>query len=290
VPDLAEGFADPWEHIRLLSDERRNAAYVDLLARRAPGARVLEVGCGTGILSCIAARLGAKRVYAVEPTERIRDAQALIAANRLEGVVEPLCATIEELEPRPVDLAFSELLNADPFYEGVLSASDAAYRWVVAGGLLAPMRLRVLAAAVTGLGSTAAASAARRELKRVGREQGIDVDPVLQRIGEAGTHRFVAEVEELTEDAVVLFDVALGEGWRPPEESRAELPCRGEMDAVVVWFEAEIEPGRWIRNAPGEGGHWGQLVCGWTDPPAARRGKVSVLVEVEDEELTVHPG
>ena len=56
--DLSQ-FADPWEQLRLLSDAPRNALLIELLRRRAPGARVLEVGCGTGLLSCAAAALGA---------------------------------------------------------------------------------------------------------------------------------------------------------------------------------------------------------------------------------------
>ena len=62
------GFANPWEHLRLLSDPDRNQALVTLLERRAPGATVAEIGCGTGLLSLVAARLGAKKVFAIEPT------------------------------------------------------------------------------------------------------------------------------------------------------------------------------------------------------------------------------
>ena len=52
-----EGFADPWEHVRLLSDAHRNKALLDVLGRHVPGRSVLEVGCGTGLLSLIAARV-----------------------------------------------------------------------------------------------------------------------------------------------------------------------------------------------------------------------------------------
>src|SRR5690606_20161346 len=134
-----------WEHVRLLSDRPRNDALITLLRRHAPGARVLEVGCGTGLLSCVAAKLGAARVYAVEPTPLAEEARRLVAHNGLEGVVEVLEAPIEELTPRPVDLAFSELLNADPFYEGLVPAMEAAAAW---GGRLAPRRLRVWTALV----------------------------------------------------------------------------------------------------------------------------------------------
>ena len=80
------GFANPWEHIRLLSDSPRNEVLIQLLAKRAPGARVLEVGCGTGLLSCIAAKLGAAEVIGVEPTPLIEVARELVKENGLNQV------------------------------------------------------------------------------------------------------------------------------------------------------------------------------------------------------------
>lgn len=286
---LPAGFADPWEHVRLLSDPVRNGVLHDTLKRYAKGARVLEVGCGTGVLSCLAARLGARKVWGVEPTPLADVARELVARNGLGATVEILDGYVEELDPRPVDLAFSELLNADPFLEGILPASDAARSWLVAGGVLAPARLRILAAPVAAVASTAEAVAARRELARLGEAAGVDLAPAIRRISEAGTFRYVAEVEELAGSAVVLWEIALGQGWRPPEETEVVLDVAAgdEAGGVAVWFEAEYAPGAWLANAPGAGGHWGQLVCGWSDPPRGRR--LRVRVEVEDDELTVEP-
>ena len=133
-----EGFADLWEHVRLLSDDGRTDALVRLLERHAPGRRVLEVGCGTGLLSCVAAALGAREVVAVEPTGQADLARQLVHAAGLGDRVEVVEAAIEDLSPRPMDLVFSELLNADPFAEGVVEVSRAARAWLADGGLLAP--------------------------------------------------------------------------------------------------------------------------------------------------------
>ncbi len=287
---LPQGFEDPWEHVRLLSDAGRNQVLVNMLRRYVkPGSRVLEVGCGTGVLSCLAARMGAARVYAVEPTALVDQARRLVAHNGLGRVVDVLEGMVEDLEPRRVDLAFSELLNADPFLEGILPASDAAAAWLAPGGVLAPGRLRILVAPVVGVASTAEAVAARRELKRLGAATGADLGPAIRHVGDAGTYRYVAEVEDLAGSAVVAWDVALGRGWRPPDELELDLDVAPGADAggVAVWFEAEYAPGSWLRNPPGEGGHWGQLVCGWSDPPKGRR--LRVRIEVEEDELTVHP-
>ena len=121
-----EGFANIWEHSRLLSDNTRNQALIDLLKRHAPGKRVLEIGCGSGLLSCIAAKLGAEHVLAIEPTAVIEVARELVARNQLTDRVRLLEGRIQDLTPQPVDFAFSELLNADPFYEDVVDVMNAA--------------------------------------------------------------------------------------------------------------------------------------------------------------------
>ena len=51
----------------LLADVRRNRAFERALAARVrPGASVLDLGAGTGVWAVTAARLGARRVVAVE--------------------------------------------------------------------------------------------------------------------------------------------------------------------------------------------------------------------------------
>ena len=164
---LPGDFSDPWEHALLLSDRNRNDALLRMLAARAPGQRVLEVGCGTGLLSCVAAKMGARHVYAVEPTPLVERARLFVEKNGLADRVTVLQGKVEDLEPRPVDLAFSELLNADPFLEGVVGAMDSVARWVVPGGRLSPRRLKVYVALGWILEPAAEHAAARAEVERM---------------------------------------------------------------------------------------------------------------------------
>ncbi len=287
--DELEGFADPWEHIRLLSDRGRNDILLNMLRRLAPGRRVLEVGCGTGLLSCVAARLGAAAVIAVEPTRRVVDARALVAQNGLEAQVSVRQGRVEDLEPEPVDLAFSELLNADPFTEGILPAMDAAAAWLAPGGVLSPAHLRIWIAAVQPIPSRSESAAALAEIRRIAGKLGIDVNPIATAVGDVGVYRYLDDVERLAGPPQILWEAPLGRGWRPPERDRRTLPVGpgGPAGGAVVWFEAEVEPGIWLDNGPGHGGHWGQLVCGWSEPGPP--GDVEVVVKMVDDELTVIP-
>ena len=70
---------------------------------------VLDVGCGTGILSIFAARAGAARVYAVEASALAADAERMVHANGVGVVVTVLHSTAEALRlPEKVDIIVSE--------------------------------------------------------------------------------------------------------------------------------------------------------------------------------------
>ncbi|MFZ5476545.1 MAG: methyltransferase domain-containing protein [Myxococcota bacterium] len=283
---MTTGFANPWEHVRLLSDAPRNDAMIALLARRAPGARVLEVGCGTGLLSCVAARLGATRVFAVEPTPLAEVARALVAENGLAGVVEVVRARVEDVPPLPVDLAFSELLNADPFVEGVLPAMDAAAAW---GGRLAPRRLRVWAALARAGGSAREYRAARAEVRRLGDRHGLRVGALEGALATREAYVTVTATESPVGPPVLVWDLALGAGERPSDRAvtlSASEP--GPVAGVLVWFEAELDDELVLANPPGAGGHWGQLLASFAEERGVRAGEgVHVEIGVRDGGVTV---
>jgi len=73
---------------------------------------VLDVGCGTGILSMFAARAGAARVFAVDASAIALKAERNVRDNGLEGVIEVVRGKIEELDLPPVDVIISEWMGA----------------------------------------------------------------------------------------------------------------------------------------------------------------------------------
>jgi hypothetical protein len=277
-------FADPWEHVRLLSDGNRNEAMIALLRRRAPGARVLEVGCGTGLLSCIAARLGAKHVIALEPTSQAETATRLVEENGLVGVVEVVQASVEELRPRPVDLAFSELLNADPFAEGLLSAMDAAAGWVAPGGLLAPRRLRVWAALARATDSAREFRAARAQVRALGERYGVRTRVLEDELATPFAYVTCGGTLAPAGPPTLLWDLALGSGQRAePRTVSLVADEAGPVAGVIVWFESELDDGIVLGNPPGAGGHWGQLIAAFAEERGLRAGGGFPVEIVADE-------
>lgn len=281
-------FENPWEHVRLYSDAARNRAMIELVARHAAGRRVLEVGCGSGLLSCIAARAGATRVYAVEPTHMVQVAEELVSRNGLDGIVEVHRGYIQELEPRPVDFAFSELLHANPFNEGVVDASNTMARWVVPGGRLAPTRMKVHAALVRAVGPADARERADRELAAHAERWGLDLGPVTRAVGSGAHYGYNTDNEAPVGPPVVVYDITLGDG-RPipgPVERALEVDTAVQVGGVMVWFEAQLDEVGVLANPPGGAGHWGHLVLAF---PRARRvtpgERVRVRFEVDGTEM-----
>ena len=87
------------------------------------GERVLDYGCGSGILAIAAAKLGASRVDAVDSDpEAVRTA----AANALANAVTVRVAAPEELPPSLYDLVVSNILAQPLILLAPLLASRAA--------------------------------------------------------------------------------------------------------------------------------------------------------------------
>lgn len=71
-------------HEEMLKDEVRTRTYMNAIFQNKhlfAGKIVLDVGCGTGILSMFAAKAGAKHVYGVDCSAIIEQAKVIVNAN-----------------------------------------------------------------------------------------------------------------------------------------------------------------------------------------------------------------
>ena len=59
---------------------------------------VLDLGCGTGILSIFAAQAGAKQVYGVDSSDIIHHAAIIIKQNNLNQKITLIKGRIEDIE------------------------------------------------------------------------------------------------------------------------------------------------------------------------------------------------
>lgn len=78
------------------------------------GKVVMDVGCGSGILSLFAAQAGAKKVYACEASGAAEIARTLIKANGFEHVVEVIQGKIEDITSAQIPLKSIDVIVSEP--------------------------------------------------------------------------------------------------------------------------------------------------------------------------------
>jgi type I protein arginine methyltransferase len=133
----------------MVADERRTAAYADALTKMVrPGAVVLDLGAGTGLLSLLACRAGASRVYAVDVSPFIQLAREICAANGYGDRVTCIEARSERVSlPEAPDILVSDVRGVLPLVgEGLHAVIDARDRLVRPGATLIPRTDRIIAA------------------------------------------------------------------------------------------------------------------------------------------------
>lgn len=316
LPGMAFGASSSLPtHHALLTDVPRVMAYQRAIAASCAGKVVVEVGCGSGILSIFAARAGARKVIAIEEMEIADLAAQMIEANGCGGVVELRRGNSRDVVlDEPADVILHEIFGVDPFEENLLPAiADARRRFLEPGGQLLPHRVEVYC---LGLEVTEPPRHDRQRMLAEAAElaglYGIDFEPysTMLRAAEVRALPVVAAhpgEEQLFRPRVLsepcrLLDLDL---YRDPADAATQLKSqplkivqRGNLNGLNLYFKAHLDANTVLSTGPfAPLTTWGRRVTPLVQPLAAtpgqtvnvegrlrtRLGKQTLHVEVKGE-------
>jgi protein arginine N-methyltransferase 1 len=256
----------------MMADHVRMAAYVGALRRHVgPESVVLDLGAGTGIMSLIAAKLGARRVYAVEPSPALQLAREAARANGLERRIEFFEAVLSEVDlAEPANLLVSDLRGILPLYERhIPTICDARRRLLVPGATIIPREDSLWAAVVD----------ARETHESILLPWAVDafgLDLSAGRSMVTGT----LYGARLKRDQLLSPPLA----WETLDYTTREQPdARGDLcfeiarpgagHGIAVWFDSILTDGVSITNAPnGSKLIYGQMFLPWPEAVSLEAG------------------
>jgi protein arginine N-methyltransferase 1 len=236
------------EHRAYLGDEGRLSAYRRALAAVVqPGDVVLDLGTGTGVLGVLAAEAGAGRVYAVDATEMLGVAGAVVRANGLSDRITLVKGHSQAVElPERADVVVADQLGPFGIEAGVLAAyRDAVRRHLKPGGALIPSRIDLSLA-------PASSDEVWKEVTFWDEPtHGVDVTAIAPHARNSRYYTTSAPEDLLGEATIVAaLDLAVHDNAPIRASLTWEVARAGTMHGLAGWFTAELSPGVSVSNSP----------------------------------------
>jgi len=139
-------------HYRMLEDQVRMNAYKRAIEQHVkPDDVVLDIGCGIGILSFLAAKNGCKKIYAVDNSPIIKHAEKIAKNNGLEDKIKFYQKDLFSLKLKcKVDVLLHEAIGAFVFDENLIKLINYAKKnFLKDGGRILPNKIDIFLAPVS---------------------------------------------------------------------------------------------------------------------------------------------
>ncbi|KAI0136505.1 HNRNP arginine N-methyltransferase [Xylariales sp. AK1849] len=256
-------------HEEMLKDEVRTKSYMNAITQNKHLFKdkvVLDVGCGTAILSMFAVKAGAKHVIGVDMSTIIFKAKEIVAKNGMADQITLIQGKMEEIELphgfKNVDIIISEWMGYFLLYESMLdTVLYARDKYLAPGGLIYPDKATIFACGIED---------GEYKDEKIGfwdNVYGFDYTP-LKETALAEPLVDTVEVKAAVTDPVPILSLDL---YHCSVDDLAftanfKLPCRRDdfVHALVCWFDIDFtachKPVRFSTGPHTKYTHWKQTV------------------------------
>lgn len=269
-------------HRGLLADEVRTNAFRDAIARTVkPGDVVLDIGCGSGILSFFACQAGATKVYAIDRGGMAGIAQFLARHLGFDDRITVLRDESTNVElPERADVLISETLGVLGLDENLLgSIIDARARLLRPSAVMVPRRVELSIVPVELPNEHARYINWWSEPR-----YGFDLRPMRAFASNSILFINVAPAAYAARPASIVdvdFMTATSTFVRGSAHFIASRDCL--IHGFGVWFTATLAEGITITNNEPGGTHWAQGFLPLEHPIALTRGApIDIDLEADD--------
>ncbi len=278
-------------HHAMLRDTVRMHAYRRAIENSVKqGDVVLDLGCGTGVLSFFAARAGASRVFAIEKRPDILMlAEGLAKANGLDAkitFIEGASSLIKEAEIEPkADLLVSEILGNAILEENVLEFTlDARDRFLKPDAKLLPAGLDIYLFAF----ETDFIRDFTQEVSELSDMYSLD----FSLLGNLLTNKITMRTERYNPHAnnalskpllVKSLDFKTLEVTTFAQDFQLPIDQSGNISGFCAYFRAHLDEENTLTNSPwAPQTHWTQLCFYLPEPIPVQKGQSLPLQMIYD--------
>ncbi len=234
---------------KMMADEVRRRAVEEALRQViTPGCRVVDLGCGLGIFTLMACRLGASHVDAIDPNPCLEVARQVIRDNGFADRVHCVAGPAEHFEPdQPADVLVADLRGVLPMAGHQLAVlRDARQRLLRPGGALVPRRDRLWGALVE------APDLYQQQVRPWG-DGNVGFDfRAAEMLTTHGWCKARVEPEQLVSSAVQWAEIDYGTQTQDDVGGRLQLTARrtATVHGLLLWFDSELTDDVGLSNAP----------------------------------------
>ncbi len=261
---------------QMVADRVRFDAYRSALEHAVNADSVVaDLGAGPGVFALLAAKAGARKVYAVESDAVLEWLRPLARDNGLEDKIEIIRGRSVEVElGQTVDVLVSDLRGVLPFFgRGLPSLIDARDRWLKVDGRLIPQADTLWACPV---------SAPFWYQRQVGAFEpgalGQEVELDLSQLHRAASNHWCRadlKPEACRSSSECLGRLAYPQLTSAHFQATAEWQLTaGTVHGLAIWFDSDLDSSTTITNRPSmDSPLYGQAFFPWRVPIEARSGE-----------------